>query len=239
MRFFASIAAIAIVAGAANADTVNLKFANVGQGRNVQMTIGSSSFNCFAGQLVHTFSNGNGAAAGLTSNMITFCSDLTQGVSTAMPSTYTVTGIQNLPVTSGFAAMGNAKKQAIYDMYAAAGGQQMASDADMAAAFQLAIWEVIYDYNGTASSLNLSSGQLKAKNMNGATLASGVSSKATQLFSAIGMNVAQSGLMGLSSPYFQDQILQTLQLVPLPTAALAGLTGLGGLMVMRRRMRLR
>lgn len=239
MRLFTTIAAIAISAGAASADTVRMQFNSVGSGRNVQMTIGSSSFNCFAGQLVHTFSNGNGAAAGLTGNMITFCSDLTQSVSTGSAATYTVTGIQNLPVTSGYAAMGNSKKQAIYDMYAAAGGQQMGADADMAAAFQLAIWEVIYDYTGSAGSLNLSSGQVKAKNTNGATLSAGVANKAALLFSAIGANVAQTGLMGLSNATCQDQILQTLQLVPVPTAALAGLTGLGGWMVMRRRMRAR
>lgn len=237
MRLIASIAVIALAAGAVNADTVKLKFSDTGSGRDVRMSIGNDSFNCFAGQLVHTFSNGNGAAAGLTGNMITFCSDLTQEVSSLLPSTYTVTGVQNLPVSSGFGAMGDTKKQAIYDMYAAAGGQQMGSDADMAAAFQIAIWEVIYDYNGNASSLNLASGQLKAKSTNGNALSSAITSRAGQLFSAIGMNVAQTGLMGLSSQYYQDQILQTLQLVPVPTAALAGLTGLGGLMVMRRRMR--
>ncbi len=236
MRLITAIAAIAIAAGAATADTVRLKFDSVGQGRNVNMTIGSSSFNCFAGQLNHTFSNGNGVAAGLTGNKITFCSDLTQTVSSLVGSTYTVTGIENLPVTSGYAAMGATKKQAIYDMYAAAGGTQLGADADMAAAFQVAIWEVIYDYNGSSGSLNLASGQLKAKNTNGTALSSAIASKAAQLFSAIGANVAQAGLMGFSNGSFQDQILQTVQLVPVPTAAFAGLTGLGGLMLVRRRM---
>src|SRR5258708_7164714 len=124
MRTICWLAVLAGAATTAAADTVQLRFDGVGAGRNVPVSIGSSSFNCFAGQLVHNFSGGTGAAAGLTGNITTFCSDLTQEV-TSTGATYTLTGIQNLPQTVGFAAMGNSKKQAIYDMYAAAGGQQM------------------------------------------------------------------------------------------------------------------
>jgi hypothetical protein len=234
MRTICCLVAIAGASAAAMADTVQLRFDNVGAGRNVRMSIGTTSFNCFAGQLIHNFSGGTGAASGLTGDMITFCSDLTQEV-TRTGATYTLTGIQNLPQTIGFGPMGDAKKQAIYDMYSAASGQQMGTNADMAAAFQLAIWEVIYDYNGNASSLNLTSGQLRAGSTTGGALSSGILSDASFLFGAIGRNAAQTGLLGLSNGLFQDQILQTVQLVPLPLASLAGLLGLGVVAYVKRR----
>ena len=231
MRTITCVAALALAAGTAAADTVRLEFDSVGSGRNVRVSLGSSTFNCFAGQLVHTFSNGNGAAAGLSGNIKTFCSDLTQGVTSA-GSTYTVTGIQNLP---GGSPMGAAKTQAIYDMYAYAGGQENGADSDMAAAFQLAIWEVIYDYSGNASSLSLSSGDLKAKSALGLSLSSSILNKASLLFAAIGSNAAQLGLMGFQNGSFQDQIAHV-QLVPVPMAAMAGLVGLMGAAYVRRRV---
>lgn len=237
MRIIGGLAALLLIAAPAAADTVQMRFDHVGAGRNVKVSIGGNSFNCFAGQLVHNFSGGNGGAAGLTGNMTTFCSDLTQEV-TGSGATYTLTGIQNLPQTMGFAAMGSAKKQAIYDMYSAAAGAQLAGNADMAAAFQLAIWEVIYDYDGShTSSLSLGNGQLKVKSTSGTTLSSGILGYASYLFNAIGRNAAQTGLMGFSNGTYQDQILQTVQVVPLPMAGVAGLLGLGLVAYMKRRMK--
>lgn len=229
MRTLTIAIAIGISAGAAAADTVRMEFDHTGAGRNVRMTVGGTSFNCFAGQLVHNFSNGSGAAAGLSGNHTTFCADLMQSV-TSSGATYAVAGIQSLSSAQG---MGAAKSQAIYDMYAFANGSQMGADADMAAAFQLAIWEVIYDYNaGDSSSLNLASGTLKAKNTNGSSLSGSILAKAAALFSAIGSNSAQDGLMGFSNGSYQDQIVQ---IVPVPAAALIGLAGLGLAGYARRR----
>lgn len=228
------IASLLVAASAATADTVQMRFTSVGAGRNVNVSIGSSSFNCFAGQLNHNFSNGTGAAAGIGGIRATFCSDLTQAAA-PITSTFTLTGIQNLPVTVGYGPMGASKQQAVYDLYAAANGAQLGSDADMAAAFQLALWEVIYDYSGSASSLNLASGQMKAGSTNGSSLNSSIASRVSQLFAAIGTNVAQTGLLGFSSGQFQDQILQV-QVVPLPAAAMIGILGLGVAGVARRRM---
>lgn len=229
MRLIAILAASTVVASAASADTVRLQFDSTGNGRNVRVSLNGDAFNCFAGQLIHNFSNGNGAAAGLTGSHITFCSDLMQSVSSG-GSTYTVTGIQNLP---GGGAMGVNRMQAIYDMYSAAGGSQMGSDDDMAAAFQLAIWEVIYDYDGAnVGSLNLASGSFKARNTLGLALSSAIATRAATLFSAIGSNAAQTGLLGLGNGSYQDQIVQ---LVPVPPAVLAGIAGLGLVGYVRRR----
>lgn len=231
MRIFALSCALAFATGAATADTVRLDFEGTGSGRNVRVTIGGDTFGTFAGQLIHSFSNGNGVAAGLSGNRITFCSDLSQYVASG-GATYNVTSIQNLP---GSGPMGASKMQAIYDMYAAAAGSQMGANDDMAAAFQLAVWEVIYDYDpSNTSSLNLSSGNLKARNSLGLSLSSTILNHAAGLFSAIGSNAAQTGLLGFTNSSFQDQILQV-QLVPIPMAVIAGLAGLGMVGYVRRR----
>jgi len=227
--------AVAAAASFAQADTVNLQFTGTGSGRTIKATLGTSTFNCFAGQLKHTFSSGTGVAAGLTGSKVTFCSDLSEYVSSS-GSTYTVTPIANLPVSSGWPAMGAVRAQAVYDLYAAANAQQTATGAnsDYAAAFQIALWEVVYDYTGSAGSLNLGSGNLKIKDSDGSTLTSAIANHVTQLFSMLGANTVQDGLMGLAKDGKQDQIYQ-FQVVPLPAALPLGLAGLGLVAWNRRR----
>src|SRR5689334_3843133 len=137
------------VASAASADTVRLQFVSTGAGQNVRFILGASSaVNCFAGQLNHTFSNGTGVAALITGTHATFCTDLTEHT-TSSGATYTVAPIANLPQTSGWPAMGSQRAQGVYNLYAAANGAQLGSDNNYAAAFQVALWKVAYDFNGT------------------------------------------------------------------------------------------
>jgi hypothetical protein len=229
-------AVAATLTSAASADTVNLQFAGTGSGQNVRITIGASTFNCFAGQLRHNFSAGNGVAAGLTGTKVTFCTDLTEYVSSG-GATYTVAPIASLPQTSGWPAMGATRAQAVYDLYAAAAGTQSASgaSADLASAFQIVLWEIVYDYSGSASSLNLTAGNLRATRTDGSALGSGVMTQVNALFAAIGSGAAQLGLMGLSNNGAQDQIVEVPTVIPLPPAAWAGLSGLGLAFAIRRR----
>jgi len=234
-----SLAAVAVaVAGSvAQADTVVMKFVGTDEGRTVKVTIGSDTFNCFAGQLLHQFSMGNGVATQLNGQTrVTYCTDLTQFVTSA-GDVYTVAPIASLPATTGWPAMGAAKAQAVYNLYAAAGGQQnmLTANDDYAAAFQIALWEIIYDYNpANVGVYSLTGGNFKVKNSDGTSLSSAVATKVGQLFGMLGTNVPQVGLLGLTNDCSQDQIIDV-NVIPLPPAALAGLLGLGMVRLARKR----
>lgn len=214
-----------------------MKFIGTDEGRSVKVTIGSDTFNCFAGQLLHAFSLGNGVAAQLNGQTrVTYCTDLTQTVTSA-GDVYTVAPIASLPSTTGWPAMGSAKAQVVYNLYAAAAGQQntLTANDDFAAAFQIALWEIIYDYNpANVGVYSLTGGNFKVKNADGTALSSAVATKVGQLFGMLGSNAPQAGLLGLTNDCSQDQIIDV-NVVPLPSAALAGLLGLGLVRVARKR----
>jgi hypothetical protein len=131
--------------------------------------------------------------------------------------------------------MGNTRAQGVYNLYQAAAGQQFGSDNAYAAAFQVALWEVVYDFTGTLASLNLGSGTLSVTQTNGNALSGAILTDINALFAAVVNGTAgQNGLMGLSNNGAQDQIYQTATVVPLPHAAWAGLAGLALAMGIKR-----
>lgn len=232
MRIASVVAALFMGASAAQADTVDVRFLGTGQGKSVKIDFNGKRSNVFSGQLRHELSNGTGVGARFHGEHLTYCSDLAQYV-TSTRRTYQVTPIQNLP---GGGAMGADRAQAIHDLYAFADKAQLApgANADFAAAFQIAVWEVVYDYNVGAglSSLSTTSGTLKVFNTNGQALSAAIRQNLVNFFNAVvNTHTTQRHVLGLSSGSYQDQMV----FVPLPAPALMGLAGLGALALIRRR----
>jgi MYXO-CTERM domain-containing protein len=110
-----------------------------------------------------------------------------------------------------------------------AGGSQYGANADLAAAFQIAVWEVANDYDGTAASLSIAAG-----NLQGPSLSAAIVGNLTTLFAAAA-NTSGLGsqLVGLGNASFQDQIIDPTAAIPTPGAVV--MLGLAGLVGMRRR----
>lgn len=234
----ACIAAVTLIAGtsAAFADTVDVSFQGVGQGRVVHYSLNGSGRNVFAGQLLHNFSNGTGIGAELSGDILTYCTDLLEHVSRST-NQFDVVAPEDAPAVP----MGIVKANALRDLYTFAGGAQnsIGADRDFAAAFQIAIWEVVADYDGNVgrSSLAVDNGSFEARRTNGASLSGAIMGHLNSLFDAIGMVGARSDgrrLFAVKNDGKQDQLVE-LAVVPLPSAAGLGFAGLCGMAGIRRR----
>lgn len=207
---FMSAGALAL-ASAANADFVDVQFLGTGNGRNLKIYSPGYTGNVFVGQLEHRLSNG---PAYLNGDWMTYCTDLAQYVSSSV-SQFELVSASALP---DGAPMGAAKAQAIADMYAFGGGAQLLSTTsnDMAAAFQLALWEVIVDFDlpGPSHNLNVGAGLFRATMTNGDALEAGIAGHLASFLGSIDSSSSQV-LYGLRSGSRQDQLVQ---IVPGPGA---------------------
>jgi len=232
-RFVAGFVALSAVStGLASADIVDMRFEGTGSGQSVRVTNVSSTFNVFAGQLRHFLSNGTGVAANLRGEMITYCSDLSQYVSRDTQR-YTVQALALAPAGN---AMGADKARAIASIYDYAMGFQLTSSTsnDLATAFQLAVWEIVSDFNYAigSSSLSVSSGNFRATKTNGQSLSSGVSNLLNSFFTHTNnSSFSTSGIAALTSERFQDQ------LITIPSPGVGVLAGFGVMMIGRRHRR--
>lgn len=223
----AALAALAI-AGIANADVIDARFTGTQKGSTVRVDSPYFDGNVFAGQLKHTLSNG---PAELNGNWITFCTDLAQHV-TSNTREYDIVSVSMLPDND---PMGEAKAAAIRDLYIFANGSQLTTTTsnDLATAFQLAVWEIVLDFNNNPEAgygLSVTAGDFRARKTSGSPLSSGVMTQLNNLFGAIGdMPESPISILGIRSGDYQDQI------IPVPAPGAAALAGLGVLLVAGRR----
>jgi hypothetical protein len=153
--------------------------------------------------------------------------------STSGYQTYNIKDLQDAPLTGGIGGlpMGSTKADFIRELWAnhiadtQVGG---AAGNTNAAAFQLAVWEIVYEDNGswdvTATSGAADTGFKASGNAGALNLAN------TWLGELDGQGMA-GGLYAYSNNTYQDYVFQ----VPVPAAVLLGLLGLGAAGVRLRR----
>ena len=221
---FAAIAA-ASLAASASASFVTVQCPGVGAGRKVSVTHGGTVRNVFAGQIMLNLTNSGGA---LNGSWKSFCTELSQYIYVnGAAQQYEVVAVSQVPNPGP--GMGQARADAIARMFSIANGTQYGTNADFAAAFQIAVWEVSNDFDGTAASLSLAAG-----NLQGPSLSAEIVGNMASLFAAA---ADTSGLManiiGLGNANFQDQIIDPSAAIPTPGAL--AMLGLAGLIGLRRR----
>lgn len=226
MRRFAVLAALACAA-AASADTVDLKFLGSGAGTTVKLAGTVKSGDVIARELRYEFKNGTGAAAAWTGNHTIFCSELTEFTDGSFRK-YDVKDVKDLP-SSISGGMGATAADAIRKLYTAAAGAQFGDDTK-SAAFQLAIWELVYDYGTGSAAPDLDTGGIKL-NSTWASGNAGIVNQAKSWLSAAHTgSYTYAPLVGLYNNGYQDHIF----LIPLPAPLAMGLAGLAGVLVIRR-----
>lgn len=214
-------------AGSALADPVNLTYTGNGLGQVVHVSLGAQSWDVFAGRLNHSASGGTGNTAGLPTNITTFCADIQQGHASG-PTSYNSTTVASASGNAGLSTLGAAKQQAIYEIYKGAGDLQFTQFSGFAAAFQLAVWEVVNDFNAALpnNGLSIAGGNFRATALGQASLSAAMADKVAFLLSWVGTGSGTNQLMGLANSAYQDQFYQGV-VVPLPAAVWVGMGGLG------------
>lgn len=233
MRSKIALAALVAAAGGAAADSVDLAYTGPGNGRSVSIVANGTSTNVFAGQLNFNVVNGTGSTGVLLNgSLMTYCIDVLERIGSGSR-TYDLAELEDAPVTSGgiVPAMGADKAAAIGRLYTAAAGDQFTANDDFAAAFQLAVWEVIADFGTTGATLDIDDGNFQVSS----SINAGTQSVLNGLLAAAADDTVGvfQGLGALTNAGFQDQLYSVA--IPLPGAAGLAAVGLAGVMVTRRR----
>lgn len=220
-NLIASLTLVGACAGFANAayDTVDVAGVSFGAGQSVNFTLGGNAESAWAGNFNIALTNSSGV--NLDGSWVTFCTEISQNINLpSSPIQYDVMPVSALP-TPG-TAMGVASADAIARMYAFAAGSQYGANADLASAFQIAIWEIYNDYS--TFGIDLSTGNFQG------TFSAGIDGYLTGLFAAANnLNGPMATITGLGNASYQDLIIET------PAPGALALMGVAGLLGSRRR----
>jgi hypothetical protein len=227
------------ISAAAHATTWTMTFTNVAPNQIVGVNFNASRSNTdgpvtsfssvYAGKM-----NWNGPYG---KTYTTYCTQLTENINFNQTVNYTQSALANVPDPNP-GPMGSLKATLVQDLYhrnyAAVVGS---NNAQLHAAFQLAIWEITHenlnaaDAAGALAQLNLGTGAMQMNTVANA----GVFNLAMAMLGDLGDGgfFAFNGLLGLTHASSQDQLV----VVPIPAAALLAGVGLLGVAAVRRRMK--
>jgi hypothetical protein len=220
--------AAAAVSSSASAATVIADVLSVNPGSSLTYTLeGGPATTTLAGVFNWNRTGGTfGPEIGAAFN--SFCIELTQTVQPLVSVTFDVIPLENGPLpgsvsSGGLAGMGVTKASNLKKLWAEYYDDALLSN-NNAAAFQTAVWEIVYD-----PALDLASGDFQAvQSSPGVYVDSHVPTAVTWLSSLAGLTV-EANLAALTNDRWQDQVV----VVPEPT--LGGLIMLSALAGYRRR----
>ena len=226
--FVGGMLAAAAAASSASAATVVANVLSVSPGSTLTYTLeGGPEVTTLAGVFNWTRTGGTfGSEIGTSFN--TVCIELTQGVFPGPSIPFDVVPLETGPLpgspsSGGLAGMGAAKASKLKKLWAEYFDDALLSN-NNGAAFQTAVWEIVYD-----PALDLASGDFQAKQVApGVFQDSHVSTAAAWLASLAGLTV-EADLAALTNPDFQDQT------TVVPEPVLGGFAMLSTLVAMRRR----
>lgn len=221
------LALCCISAPGAFAGDVDAAFLGTVNGLNVRTDLLGSVRDVFSGQMRYSLTSGVDACLDLDGMYITFCSEMTEYVSTSFLG-YECFGIPANPFVNA-SPFNAARTDAVANLFAAYGDTAIStSDASFASAFQIAVWEIIYDFNPGvgAASIDAGAGDFKVTNTDTSSLAPTVSAYISAFAAAAVTPGTQNALISIRNEGAQDQIV----LLPAPgSLALVGLAGVAGL----------
>lgn len=226
----ATVAVLATSAFAA-ADTVTMNFVGAGHGQTATIRVNGDRYTVHAGQLVHEVTDRSGPSGPGLGRLTTYCVDVAEWVS-YQSRVYDVNELTEAPVAHGNAGMDQHKADAIGRLYTYANGQQYGTSNNFAAAFQIAVWEVVSDLDTATTALSVADGDFRAWNLNSGT----INFLDTLLGVAVDDSISISDrILALTNDGSQDQMFEVA--VPLPTTGAMAAVGLAGAGFFGRRRR--
>ncbi|MFK7960978.1 MAG: hypothetical protein AB8G96_10680 [Phycisphaerales bacterium] len=238
----AAIAATSIVS---SASAVDLAFNNLYgvTGFSVDLAGSDISGTLAAGRLDYTVTGDTDPYFAVGQQISSFCSEIDQGV-TGMAVPYDfygvdeAEGIEAIPTPGTIGGpMGLAKAGFVSDLFTKYFVTAINGTETQAAAFQIALWEVVYEGpgdDGGIGTLDLDGGAFTVGGSGDGDREDAID-LANQWLATLVDNGISDDMLGMGSATFQDQL--TLLVVPIPGALALGLIGMGGVATMRRRLR--
>jgi hypothetical protein len=222
---------LGMAAAPARADIVTSTFSDVNPGEVATISSTNPNIGTLSGWAgVYNFTNATGAITGDYSG---FCIDIAQDIYGGQTVTFTVAALSSAPTPGN--PMGQLRANLIgelwYNDYSSIG-----SSNTNAAAFQLAIWEIINEQNLSTNGLNLTNGTFQTSAAYSSypdTLDQNTISLANNWLAALDMSGngnQASNLVALTSDQYQDYIVQVTA-TPAPPGLVLGVIGGLNLMV--------
>lgn len=235
-----ALVAVGAMTGTAAATSLDIQYLGVDSLGTYHIRVDGSNKHVYAGRMTYRVDSGSHGSFTPGTSFYSFCVDLDQLVKSE-PKPYDVhtngagdgLGIDDLAADTG--GMGETRAKALSYLFLNHFEDAVSGSDRKASAFQLAVWEIIYEGTDSESlgTLNINQGDFKVTGGNDDAIddAQDLLDEIAGLDGAFGD--ISNLLVGFGSTQYQDQ----LTLIPLPAPVLMGLAGFGLAAVARRRMR--